>query len=205
MSRGPRRDSVRCQRMCELYRGGMTLQQIGTAYGITRERVRQIVKREGVSSREGGVGKRAADKLKARQARSVRIANARTRVTYGCDAATVVALNGGKCVSHKGAPAHIYLHQRKNAIARGIEWAITFPEWKRLWDESGKWDQRGRRKNAYVMARKQDFGPYAPWNVYITTMGQNAADYQAELKRRGVRCADGYKRLPERIAAMEAA
>lgn len=198
--RGPKRDAGRCQRMCELFRSGMTLQQIGTAYGISRERVRQIVAREGVTRDEGGIARRAARRQQARAAAAKARRDARSHAVFGCDFATLVSLNDGLTGYAKGSRARAYLDQKRNAAPRGIEWEMTFPEWRAIWDASGKWGERGRCGDGYVMARKQDFGPYAPWNVYITTMAQNAADYQAELKRRGVRCTDGYKRLPERAA-----
>lgn len=37
------RDTERAERMAEMYRSGVTLAEIGAAFGITRERVRQIL------------------------------------------------------------------------------------------------------------------------------------------------------------------
>lgn len=186
--------------MCELFRSGMTLQQIGTAYGLTRERVRQIIAHEGVTGADGGVCQRKARRLaQLAKARLARL-NVKASAAFGCDYETAVALNGGRAPWTRGGYTYYYLHQRRNARKRGIEWQITLPEWVEAWRQSGRWDSRGLGKDKYVMARRNDLGPYASWNVYITTSGQNAADYQAELKRRGVLCPDGYKRLPERAA-----
>lgn len=44
--------------MRSLYQDGKTLQEVGDVFGITRERVRQILRRLGVSASEGGIAKR---------------------------------------------------------------------------------------------------------------------------------------------------
>lgn len=59
-------------------------------------------------------------------------------------------------------------------------------------------EQRGLGRERYCMARFGDVGPYSTGNVYITSCADNVRDYQAELKERGVLCADGYFRLPEK-------
>lgn len=40
--------------ICEAYKAGRTLQQIGDEYSMTRERVRQIVRSAGITRHEGG-------------------------------------------------------------------------------------------------------------------------------------------------------
>ena len=45
--------------MADLYRSGLTLQEIGNEYSLTRERVRQIVSALGVSKADGGASKRS--------------------------------------------------------------------------------------------------------------------------------------------------
>lgn len=192
-------DEARAARMCRLYREGFTLQKIGTVFGITRERVRQIIGRQGLKRDAGGQHRQIQmRKQRALEARRER-ADIRSRAWFGCDHETMLALNNGKNAWAKGhSKSRAFIQQKRHAAYRGVEWRLTFPEWCRIWDESGKWPERGRGRNGYVMARIQDFGPYAAWNVQILTGAQNVSDYQAELKRRGVECADGYKRLPER-------
>jgi hypothetical protein len=192
------RNHERESRMVELHRAGFTLAQIGTMYGITRERVRQILQRIGVGRLDGGSHRQSQRHRAEKEARRIAACNARSIEAYGCDRETLLRLNAGLALHAKGSMALAYKYHRHNATLRGIGWEFTFPEWCRVWVESGKWEQRGRTRDQYVMARKNDFGPYAAWNVYITTLSQNFKDYQAELKRRGVVCKDGYKRLPER-------
>ena len=48
-------DQARAAKMAAMYRGGYTLQAIGDQFGITRERVRQIItKRHGLTATSGG-------------------------------------------------------------------------------------------------------------------------------------------------------
>jgi transposase len=44
----------RNEQMAEYYKRGWTLERIGQKYGITRERVRQIVKKQGLTWKDGG-------------------------------------------------------------------------------------------------------------------------------------------------------
>lgn len=192
----PKRNLEREAVICSLYRDGKTLQEVGDVFGLTRERVRQILRRAGVSPTQGGVRKRSERRrYSAKLAKSIE-RDARAQAWFGCYRDEVVSLNDGLCISHKDGKALKYTEQRRNAERRGIEWNLTFADWLRVWEESGHLDVRGRRQNRYCMARISDIGPYDVQNVYITTIAANAADYQATLKVRGVLCADGYKRLP---------
>jgi hypothetical protein len=65
--------------------------------------------------------------------------------------------------------------QRRNAKSRGIPFLLTFEEWWAWWQVDGRWAQRGRRKGCLVMARYGDVGPYAIWNIYCSTAGDNVA------------------------------
>ena len=60
-----------------------------------------------------------------------------------------------------------YTQQKSNAKGRGIEVKLTFDEWKKIWIDSGKWDQRGRGANKYCMCRFGDKGCYEIGNVFI--------------------------------------
>ena len=73
-------------------------------------------------------------------------------------------------------PLARFKQQRWRAIARGIDWQLTFDEWMSIWDASGHFHERGKKAGQYVMGRKGDVGPYSADNVYICLFTQNIAD-----------------------------
>lgn len=78
----------------------------------------------------------------------------------------------------RGKPAARYRKQKSAARARGIGWEFNLWQWWLVWQQSGKWTQRGNGQG-YAMCRKGDVGPYAVDNVYIATISQNSQDYWA--------------------------
>lgn len=82
-------------------------------------------------------------------------------------------------------PRTRYKEHRIAAGKRGIPFQLTFEEWWGIWQASGKWEQRGRRKGQYVMARFGDKGPYAADNVHICTTSHNLSEGQIGTPLRG--------------------
>lgn len=73
-------------------------------------------------------------------------------------------------------PKGKYIRQRANSHTRGIEWLFTFESWWKIWEESGKWEERGTGPGQFYMCRKGDIGPYAPWNVDIKSHSENSKE-----------------------------
>lgn len=95
---------------------------------------------------------------------------------FGCSEAEAIAINGGAPTRDPSSAAVRYLHQRTTAGLRGIEWAISFPEWMRIWLNSGHWADRGVGVGRYCMARHGDTGPYSATNVSIQLCTENSRD-----------------------------
>lgn len=76
-----------------------------------------------------------------------------------------------------------YQSQKNKATSRGVPFLLTFDEWWAIWDESGKWDQRGCRRGQYVMARFGDAGAYERGNVRICTAAENRIDWGMSLSK----------------------
>jgi len=54
-----------------------------------------------------------------------------------------------------------------------IGWEFTFDTWFKVWLDSGKLHLRGTKAGQYVMARKNDIGPYSVDNVDIILHSDN--------------------------------
>lgn len=163
--------------MCRAYQAGEVLAVIGARFGVTRERVRQVVAREGIARQSGGVNVRAARRKEAlAAARDDRFLRER-----GCTYAQWKFLLGiGRKAMAAGAgwnitPLGAYANQRHSAKRRGIEWNLTLWQWWTIWQESGHWEGRGRGRG-YVMCRTNDTGPYAVGNVRIALAAENSSE-----------------------------
>ena len=75
-----------------------------------------------------------------------------------------------------------FYSQRASACSRidcqgnPIEFNLTFDEWFKIWQDSGKYKQRGVRKGQYCMSRYNDIGNYEIGNVFIQPIQQNTKD-----------------------------
>lgn len=98
---------------------------------------------------------------------------------YGCTTEFWIHLRdlGNKMVaagaSKDCTPLRAYQHQRQAAVVRRkIEWRLTLPEWWAIWEQSGRWQDRGVGRG-YMMCRMGDKGAYAVGNVYIGSGVEN--------------------------------
>jgi hypothetical protein len=157
--------SLREQQMAALYKSGKTLQEIGHQYGITRERVRQLItKLYGLGRNDGGEHKRSIEKRAIFEAKR----NARYLKRYGCGWDQFVDLRAMK------KPLYAFQSQKNCAGFRGISWELNLWQWWSIWQQSGKWSERGRGQG-YVMCRTGDVGPYSVDNVFIATARENCS------------------------------
>ncbi len=187
---------MREQQMAALYRSGKTLHEIGEQYGVTRERVRQLLtKFFGIRARDGGKKKRAQEKRSTFEAKR----NTQSLKKWGCNWDEYVAIR------HLKRPTRAFAMQRRNARDRGIAWELSLWQWWSIWQQSGRWSQRGRG-NGYMMCRTNDVGAYTVGNVFIATGCENSSREHAKTSGlpRGVslkkgkyyanRCIGGKKR-----------
>lgn len=136
---------------------GKTVKELCSVFSVTHQAVSLRAKKLGLS---GQIRKPARVRSKAEH---------QVYAYYGLPNATIRSLV-------KNGVTRAFSCQRRNAIARDIEWKLTLAQWWGIWTESGKWDQRGRERGLWVMARHGDVGPYAEGNVFICTHSQNLSD-----------------------------
>lgn len=190
-----KRADPRLEDMATLYLAGFTLQQVGDQYGLSRERVRQILtRRKGIRGTDGGFYAKA----QARKARAREIHDGRFLAKHGCTVAQWRVLRDlGLEMQRQGVgpyrtPIRAFINQRNNAHRRGIGWDLTLWAWWQIWAASGHWAQRGRGQG-YVMCRIGDEGPYAPGNVFIALAAENSSERRQKKSTlpRGVKIRHG--------------
>ena len=166
----------RAEAMAAMFVSGKTLAEVGTIFGVTRERVRQVINKfYGMTYVDGGAHtKSQRNREKASKRRDEKFLR-----THGCtyseyqtlkQLGSEIRASGG---TRERTPIGAFASQRSNAKSRGIEWKMSLWDWWSIWQRSGKWDQRGRTKDSYVMCRFGDTGAYEPSNVYIATATHN--------------------------------
>lgn len=163
--------------MLALYRQGSTLHEIGQRYGLTRERVRQILTEKfGVQRLVGGAHLRGELRESVTNAERER----RYLTKYGCGYAD------WKVLSRTGVTT-AYKYQRRSAKTRGIEYHLTLADFWKIWKDSGKWEFMGRGRGRYCLTRVNDKGPYAVGNVVVMTTEQNGRLYAASKRGKAMR------------------
>jgi len=196
-------DKTKHTTIITLFKQGRTLREIGHLHSITGERVRQILTRHGVSSQDGGRTVRTSKK-------KVAISKSREAACmekHGCTIEQYMAVCGHHSQGAKSASL-AFIRQRNHARSRGVEWNLKFWDWYSIWQESGKWEERGRGVNGYCMCRNGDEGAYEPANVYIGTVVHNSTlgrtlAHERSIERsdmhRAIRAAGGRKVVSEAL------
>lgn len=166
--------AMREKQMAALYRSGRTLQEIGDEFGITRERVRQLLKKFfGIRAADGGQSRLAGEKRR----RAAAARNSASLKHWGCSWEDYVRLRDMR------KPTRAYAAQKQNAKKRGIAFELSLWQWWCIWHQSGKWESRGRGRG-YMMCRNGDEGPYAVGNVFIASGCENSSNQKR--KRSGL-------------------
>lgn len=166
------------------YRSGYTLAQLGARHGVTRERIRQILAERDISGADGGqrvcTERRRAERAAKRDVRYL--------AKRGMRFAEYRAMIG-----RADRPLQAYRYQERTARYRNIGWEFNFGSWWKVWQDSGKWAERGRGRG-YCMSRINDEGPYAPWNVRICTGVENVKEYYDRERATHGRVRNGQER-----------
>lgn len=159
-------------RMAHMHKQGLTLEKIAGEFGITRERVRQVLKKMGIGREDGGISVSTMHR-KAALVRAKQLSIARIESKWGCDIELWRELRANGI-------ARAFEQQIANANRRGIKWALSFAEWYAVWQASGKLHLRGRGKNGYCLTRIKDSGGYELGNVHVQTIVANSREAVAK-------------------------
>lgn len=148
------------------FQTGVSTPKLAQMYGVTHQRIQQILKQHNVARTEGGR----------------HLLHKKSSAIFNQERDARVLLRSG-CVysEYKTIPSdakRAYQYQKRNAKKRGIPWGFNVWTWWCIWRDSGKWEERGRGLG-YCMTRKGNAGVYEPGNVYICTGQQSILDYYA--------------------------
>lgn len=194
-----------------LYASGKCLREIGQAFGVSITTIRNILLQHDVSRRMRGAGRGGsssipdADKKAADKRDRMELWAIQKWGVGQSEYQAFLAEFGSTLV--RSSPLSKYREQKAKAKRRGIRWEFTLATWWISWQESGKWNQRGRRSDQYVMARYNDGDtPYSPSTVYFCTNAQNTKDGFVVIPANvrfadtsvGLGCGKGYRQTKSR-------
>lgn len=164
--------------ICAIYKSGSTQTAISKRFGVSKSLIQQILKANGVRSDEGG---------RAEAKRKTHYKKEREHIKkYGC---TKTQLDSIREAKKQGShdPLTLFKSQQRHAMRRGVEWNLKFWEWWTIWDESGRWNERGRGVGKFCMCRKGDSGAYEASNVYIASVVHNSTLGRTLSFERGIK------------------
>lgn len=141
------------------YLAGATLRAIGQQHQISHERVRQILSAAGVSYAHS----MRRTRTQTRDAANLQKVEPLYQARFGCSRAEYRALK---------TPENTRIYSRFKANNRHYGFALSFPDWWRLWQESGRWQERGRGRG-YWMTRIDRSKPITADNVVIRSGREN--------------------------------
>lgn len=132
--------------------------------GISRQRVQQILRENGLDRSNGGY---FSERMKhMREKKRTKNADRRYKVAFGV-AREVVEIFRAMDPDYARTPLPFYRGQKRYAKVKGIEWRITLTEWWAAWEASGKWAQRGNRKGCYGLSRIDRTKGFIPGNLAV--------------------------------------
>ena len=153
------------EKLERLYREGKTIREISEALEVSRNTIWRGLKEIGLTKKDGGAHINHLAKLQKAKEKMDRYYLKR----YGMVKADF------KRLSAIGA-VRAFTDQKRNAGVRGIPWKFNLKTWWEVWEESGKFSQRGKGLGKYCMSRPGDVGPYEPGNVKIITIQANSIE-----------------------------
>lgn len=169
-----------------MFKSGKTINHISTLAGVTKQAISHKLRKLGFSRYDGGASvgspERKAQRLKRVADMVAHKKDLKCKFMYGCGRKEFLSITNG-ARTEDGSIQNKFWKQRNNAMCRGIKFNLTFPDWYKVWTDSGHLDNRGHFLGGYVMARFFDKGAYELGNVEIITSSQNVKD---GYKNRGV-------------------
>lgn len=161
----------------------VTMADIGAQEGITRERVRQLLGKAGLTAADGfkRVSRSVWADLKVREEREARCLR-----RFGCDWATVQKITGRARYNTIGSHPLVqkWSAHKANASRVMVPWKLTLAEYAEI--VGPHMHHLGLGKNCLVLTRKDKTAPYTFENAALKTLAQSSKDTAGFEIARGV-------------------
>lgn len=150
--------------LVQKYQEGIPGTELAATFGISRQRVQQILKKAGLGRNQGG----HVIRCEAAHAGKMQRLDEYAIQKWGHTRAEHRFLLGFGTTRNQRSPVGAYMRQRVNAQRHpGWGWNLTLEDWWQCWLASGKWSQRGVGRGKYCLVRKDITQPFAPGNIQI--------------------------------------
>lgn len=149
----------------------LSLRKIGALVGLSGERVRRVLAREGV------LYKRVSQPPKKRKKQTV-LDEAVVLALYGCSIEELAQIQGERLLTDHSSPAFLYRMQRYRWL-RSSGWDFTLPTWWNVWEPH--W--RRRHPDSLVMVPHDRARPIGPTNAEIRTRSEVMRRFHQARKR----------------------
>lgn len=186
---GASAESMRTHRNEEipaLFFSGMTLQEIGAKFGLTRQRVQQILRDQGITRHHGGGTLRAEARREGKeiQRQAKEKQRIKNRLAYmeqwslrelGVPLTEAFTLNGAVFSTKRRSRHDKSVYQKYLGIKYQFqlkhqgETYLTLREWREAWVASGHWEN-GPGKG-WALVKKEVSQAWTVENVHVVRMG----------------------------------
>jgi Mor family transcriptional regulator len=171
----------------ERFRKGASMAEIGADYQVSRERIRQILKKHNLSAKDAPRQRVLAQKKRDKHQQWLKKKNARCRSSFGCSytdylavKSEIMAVESSKVATSGYNPIYGFVRDKNNALKRNITWKLTLVQWWSLWKNSGQWLAKSR--SGYGMTRNDRTRGYEDGNVEIRMLGDSIRHYHHHKK-----------------------
>lgn len=145
----------------------LSLIALAKRYKVSRQRIDQILRAEGLT--EIMSERKAEDAVKRAEGKAARLLAEKEAKLL-----RKIVKFGGDPTAIPMSAREAFRSQRCNAQRRGIQWTLSLVDWWEIWQASGKYKQRGKLHDQYVLTRHDFDRGFVPDNVCVTTFSKAA-------------------------------
>jgi len=166
-----------------LWPNNMSMQEIANEFDVTREAIRQILKKYGYTNKDGGMAYKTKIKREKERKSVDWKKDRKAKKIYGCDSQTVSEINSGRLLTCHLAPALRYKGYIRYLKLNNIKYSLTLPEWYDIWIKSGHYSEDPSDKYKHNMVRIDDTKPVTADNVKILPSKEHGTLIQKRIKQ----------------------